>query len=104
VTDAFDVINDRRFELDEIIDTGNDETVVTLQRALGQSSHTGLAFNLPWAAVWTVRGGKAAVSRVTPAKPRLSKPRSCGKTTRAKTRGYARARGPHSGLSQASAE
>lgn len=58
VTDAFDVVNDRRFELDEAIDGGDGETVVTVQRALGHSSHTGLEFELAWAAVWTVRGGK----------------------------------------------
>jgi ketosteroid isomerase-like protein len=59
VTDAFDVVNDRRFELDEAIDTGDGETVVTVQRALGYSRHTGLKFDLLWAAVWRIRGGKA---------------------------------------------
>jgi ketosteroid isomerase-like protein len=58
VTDAFDVVNDRRFELDETIDSEDGETVVTVQRALGHSSHTGLKFELRWAAVWTIRGGK----------------------------------------------
>ncbi len=60
VTDAFDVIEDRRFELDEIIDAGDEETVVSVQRALGRASHTGLEVSLRWAAVWTIRGGKAA--------------------------------------------
>jgi uncharacterized protein len=58
VADAFDVISNRRFELDEAIDTGDGETVVTVQRALGHSSHTGLELELPWAAVWTIRDGK----------------------------------------------
>jgi ketosteroid isomerase-like protein len=58
VSDAFDVINDRRFELEEAIDSGDGETVVTVQRALGHSTHTGLKFDLSWAAVWTIRSGK----------------------------------------------
>jgi ketosteroid isomerase-like protein len=58
VTDAFDVISDRRFELEEAIDGGDGETVVTVQRALGHSTHTGLKFDLSWAAVWTIRSGK----------------------------------------------
>ena len=60
VTDAFDVLGDRRFELVEVIDAGNGETVVSVQRAIGRSSHTGLELNLRWAAVWTIRGGKVA--------------------------------------------
>src|SRR5918999_1399767 len=59
VADAFDVANDRRFELDEAIDAGDGETVVSVQRAIGHSSNTGLEFDLRWAAVWTIRGGKA---------------------------------------------
>ena len=60
VTEAFDVVSERRFQLEEAIDMGDGETVVSVQRALGHSPHTGLPFDLPWAAVWTIRGGKAA--------------------------------------------
>ena len=57
-TDAFDVVVDRRFELNEAIDAGDGETVISVQRALGHSSHTGLKFDLKWVGVWTIRGGK----------------------------------------------
>jgi ketosteroid isomerase-like protein len=56
--DAFDVVADRRFEVDEVIDGDDGETVVTVQRVTGVSTHTELAFDLEWAAVWTVRAGK----------------------------------------------
>ena len=56
--DAFDVIADRKFEIDEVIDGDDGETVVTVQRATGVSTHTGLAFDLQWAAVWTIHDGK----------------------------------------------
>lgn len=56
--DAFDVIADRRFEVDELIDCEDGETVVTVQRATGMSTHTGLAFDLQWAAVWKIRAGR----------------------------------------------
>ncbi len=60
VDEAFDVLEDRRFELVEATDAGDGETVVSVQRALGRSQHTGLPFDLPWAAVWTIRDGKVA--------------------------------------------
>ncbi|MDQ3469751.1 MAG: nuclear transport factor 2 family protein [Actinomycetota bacterium] len=58
--EAFDVISDPRFELDEVIDGGDGETIVTVQRVLGHSGHTGLELHLRWALVWTIRGGKVA--------------------------------------------
>ncbi len=58
VADGFDVLDGRRFALDETIDAGDGETVVSVQRALGRSTHTGLDFELRWAAVWTIRDEK----------------------------------------------
>ncbi len=49
---------DDRVEVEEALDGGDGETVVTVQRVRGQSSHTGLELDLRWAAVWTVRAGK----------------------------------------------
>ena len=60
VTEAFDVVDDLRFALDEVVDAGDGEHFVTVQRAVGLSRHTGLEFNLRWAAAWTVREGKVA--------------------------------------------
>jgi ketosteroid isomerase-like protein len=58
VHDVFDVIDEPRVVLDEIIDAEDGETIVTVQRALGRARHTRLKVDFPWAAVWTVRGGK----------------------------------------------
>jgi ketosteroid isomerase-like protein len=54
----FEVIDDPRVELEEIIDAGEGKTIVTVQRALGRMRHTRLKANFRWAAVWTVRAGK----------------------------------------------
>jgi ketosteroid isomerase-like protein len=58
VHDMFEVIDEPRVELDEIIDSEEGETVVTVQRALGRMRHTQLKADFRWAAVWTVRAGK----------------------------------------------
>lgn len=56
--DSFDVVVDRRMELEDITELDDGETVVTIQRVTGTSTHTGLAFDLRWAAVWKIRDGK----------------------------------------------
>ena len=56
--EAFDVLADRRIEVVELIDGGDGETVVSVQRALGTSTHTDLPFDMPWAGVWKIRDGK----------------------------------------------
>ena len=56
--ESFDVVAGRRMELEDLTALDDGETVVTIQRVTGTSSHTGLAFDLRWAAVWTARDGK----------------------------------------------
>jgi ketosteroid isomerase-like protein len=46
-------------ELQEIIEADDGETVVSVQRTQGLMRHTQLPMDLLWAAVWTVRDGKA---------------------------------------------
>jgi ketosteroid isomerase-like protein len=63
VRDTYDVIDELRVVLDEVVDAGDGETVVTAQRARGRASHTQLEVDYPWAVVWTVRGGKVVRAR-----------------------------------------
>ena len=60
---TFEVIDEPRVELEEIIDAEDGETIVTVQRALGRARHTRLKVDFPWAAVWTVRGGKVVCAQ-----------------------------------------
>ena len=57
--EVWEVIDDLRFEVDEIIEAGDGETVVTVQRTLGRMRQTQLRSDFQWAAVWTIRDGKA---------------------------------------------
>ena len=57
VQDMFEVIDEPRIELVEIIDAEDGETVVTVQRALGRMRHTQLEADYRWATVWTAKAG-----------------------------------------------
>ena len=57
VQDMFEVIDEPCIELVEIIDAEDDETVVTVQRALGRMRHTQLETDYRWVTVWTVKAG-----------------------------------------------
>jgi ketosteroid isomerase-like protein len=61
MADTMEVIDELHIEVDEVIDVGDGETVVSVQRTLGVGRYTRLPSDLapPWAAVWTVRSGKA---------------------------------------------
>ena len=52
------MVADRRMELEDLTSLDDGETIVTIQRVSGTSTHTGLAFDLRWAAVWKIRDGK----------------------------------------------
>jgi ketosteroid isomerase-like protein len=58
VEDIFEVTDEVRVELDEIIDAGDGETLVTVQRARGRARYTRLDTDFPWAAIWTIRRGR----------------------------------------------
>jgi ketosteroid isomerase-like protein len=55
--DLIEVIEDLRFEVKEVIDLG-DERVLSVQRALGRATHTGIEMDVLWASVVTLREGK----------------------------------------------
>jgi ketosteroid isomerase-like protein len=55
--DLTEVIEDLRFEVKEVIDLG-DERVLSVQRALGRATHTGIEMDVLWASVVTLREGK----------------------------------------------
>ena len=50
-------------ELEEIIEADDGETVVSVQRSRGLMRHTQLPMDVRWAAVWTIRDGKAVRSQ-----------------------------------------
>lgn len=56
--EVWEVFAELHHEVEELVEVG-DDTVVSVQRTLGRMRHTGLEVDLPWAAVWTVRDGKA---------------------------------------------
>jgi ketosteroid isomerase-like protein len=58
-TEVWEVFSELHHELEELIEAEDGETVVSVQRTQGRMRHTGLDVDLPWAAVWTLRDGKA---------------------------------------------
>ena len=58
LNNIFEVIDQARFELEETIEVGDGETVVTAQRCLGPARHTRLDVDYLWTAVWTIRDGR----------------------------------------------
>jgi ketosteroid isomerase-like protein len=56
--DAFDVFDDLAVDVEEVIDVGDGETGVTFLRLRATASYTRIGIDEPWAAVWTIRGGK----------------------------------------------
>ena len=57
--EVWEVFSEVRHELEEIIEADDGETVVSVQRTQGLMRHTKLPWDVLWAAVWTVRDGKA---------------------------------------------
>ena len=58
-TEVWEVFSELHHELEELIEIGDGGTVISVQRTQGRMRHTELEVDLPWAAVWTVRDGKA---------------------------------------------
>ena len=55
--DIAEVIEDLRFDVEEVIDL-DEERVLSIQRAFGRASHTGIEMDVLWASVLTLRDGK----------------------------------------------
>jgi ketosteroid isomerase-like protein len=62
-TDVWEVFSEFHNEVEDVIEVGDRETVVTLVHTTGRMRHTGLEARLKWAVVWTLRGGKALRAR-----------------------------------------
>ena len=77
--ESFDVVADRRMVVEEISEIDGD-TVVSVQLVTGTSTHTGLAFDLRWAAVWKVRDGKVERVQGYATKGRAMKAAKAGHT------------------------
>src|SRR3954452_8530544 len=58
--DAFDVIEDWRLELDEVIETDDPDVLVAIHRFVGRMKHTHLPANFPLAVVVRFRDGRIA--------------------------------------------
>ena len=56
--EVWEVFSGLHFELEEVIDTGDGETVVSVQRTKGRTRHMQMDTNIQWAAVWTFRARK----------------------------------------------
>jgi ketosteroid isomerase-like protein len=56
--EVWEVFSGLHFELEEVIDTGDGETVVSVQRTTGRTRHMQVDTNIQWAAVWTFRARK----------------------------------------------
>ncbi len=56
--EVWEVFSGLHFELEEVIDTGDGETVVSVQRTTGRTRHMQMDTNIQWAAVWTFRARK----------------------------------------------
>jgi ketosteroid isomerase-like protein len=57
-TEIWEVFSELRHEVEEIVDAGDGQTVVSVQRTLGRMRHTRLKSDVRWATVWIVRAGK----------------------------------------------
>jgi ketosteroid isomerase-like protein len=58
-TEIWEVFTNLHFEVEEIIEAPDGETIVSVQRTQGHMRHTQLWTDVQWAGVWTVRDGKA---------------------------------------------
>jgi ketosteroid isomerase-like protein len=58
-TEVWEVFSEVHHDLEELVEANDGETVVSVQRTKGRMRHTGIETDLLWAAVWTVRDGKA---------------------------------------------
>jgi ketosteroid isomerase-like protein len=58
--DTFDVIDDWRLELDEVIESGDPDVLVAINRFVGRMKHTDLRANFPLAVVVRFRDGLIA--------------------------------------------
>ena len=58
--DTFDVIEEWRMEVDEVIETHDPDVMVAIHRFVGRMKHTNLPANFPLAVVVRFRNGKIA--------------------------------------------
>jgi ketosteroid isomerase-like protein len=56
--EVWEILTGLHFEVEDVIDAGDGETVISVQRVQGETRHMRLGTNLRWAAVWTFRAGK----------------------------------------------
>jgi ketosteroid isomerase-like protein len=55
---VFEVLEDGRFEIDDLIDVDESDLVIFRVRPLGRARHTGLQIDIPWTAVQWFREGR----------------------------------------------
>ena len=56
--EIWEVFDGLHNELVELIEAGDGETVISVQRTQARMRYTGLEVDLPWAVVWTIQDGK----------------------------------------------
>lgn len=58
VHDIFEVTEDFHVDVDEVVPTGDEDRLVTVQRVVGRTRHTRLEVDFAWATVWTIEDGR----------------------------------------------
>ena len=56
--DVYDVVDDARGEVEEVVDVGDGDSVIAVLRQTGRWKHTQISAEVKWAAVMTMRDGK----------------------------------------------
>jgi ketosteroid isomerase-like protein len=57
-TEIWEVFSELHNEVEELIEAGDGDTIVSVQKTHGRMRHSGLEAHFRWAAVWTFRAGK----------------------------------------------
>jgi ketosteroid isomerase-like protein len=61
-TEIWEVFSEFHNKLEELIEVGDGDTIVSVQKTHGRMRHTGLETRFRWAVVWTLKDGKAAAA------------------------------------------
>ena len=58
VAEVFDVIEDHHVAIESVVQAPDNETVVMALRSTGRAKEMQIKMDVPWAALWVIRGGK----------------------------------------------
>ena len=64
-TEGWEVFSELHHQVEEIIEVGDGETLVSVQRTTGRMRYTDLKVDLQWAAIWSLRDRRSCALRAT---------------------------------------